>query len=115
MGLEPSVAVCGAFGRGPHLGTLKGGSPAALENTRWRPASLGFSWRPTEPSKPLGCGAQSTREHPAALMGLQGSRGQVQSMEWGCTEPSGLGSVAKPKGEAWRMCRALGIHQDSSG
>lgn len=70
---------------------------------------------PQSPQKPLDSGVQITREHPAALMGLQGFGGQVQSTEWRCTEPSGLGSRAKPKGEAWGRRRAFGSHQDSSG
>lgn len=91
------------FWEGGPLGALKGGSPAALVKTLGGDLRVwGSIAGPQSPQKALGCGTQSTKEHLAALMGLQGCGGQVQSMEWGCAEPSGLASGLRgsPRGGA---------------
>lgn len=90
------------LGGGP-LGALKGGSPAALVKTLGGDLRVwGSIAGPQSPQKALGCGIQSTKEHLAALMGLQGCGGQVRSMEWGCKDPSGLASSlrGRPRGGA---------------
>lgn len=91
------------FWEGGPLGALKGGSPAALVKTLGGDLRVwGSIAGPQSPQKALGCGIQSTKGHLAALMGLQGCGGQVRSMEWGCTDPSGLASSlrGRPRGGA---------------
>lgn len=102
MGLEPSVAVCGAFGRGPPLELSREVAPQHWKTLGGDLRVWGSIAGPQSPQKALGCGIQSTKEHLAALMGLQGCGGQVRSMEWGCTDPSGLASSlrGRPRGGA---------------